>query len=77
MQVTEDKINICVIGLGYVGLPLAVEFGKKFPTVGYDISPRRISSLSCGIDSTLETNRAELESATQLKFSCSFEEVRN
>ena len=60
--------RIGVIGLGYVGLPLAVEFGKHFHTVGFDIKPQRIAELKAGKDSTLEATRAELKSATRLKF---------
>jgi UDP-N-acetyl-D-glucosamine/UDP-N-acetyl-D-galactosamine dehydrogenase len=60
--------RIGVIGLGYVGLPLAVEFGKHFHTVGFDIKPQRIAELREGKDSTLEATRAELKSATRLKF---------
>lgn len=58
--------NIAVIGLGYVGLPLAVEFGKKFPTIGYDVNELRIAELNAGTDSTLETTPDELASANQL-----------
>ena len=58
--------NIGVIGLGYVGLPLAVELGKQFPTVGYDINQTRIAELNAGVDSTLETTPEELASASQL-----------
>lgn len=60
---------IGVIGLGYVGLPLAVEFGKHYPVVGFDISQKRISELKNGVDSTLEVNKEELESANRLSFS--------
>jgi UDP-N-acetyl-D-glucosamine/UDP-N-acetyl-D-galactosamine dehydrogenase len=58
--------KIAVIGLGYVGLPLAVEFGKKFPTIGYDINELRVAELNAGTDSTLETTPDELASANQL-----------
>jgi UDP-N-acetyl-D-glucosamine/UDP-N-acetyl-D-galactosamine dehydrogenase len=58
--------NIAVIGLGYVGLPLAVEFGKKFPTIGYDVNEVRVAELNRGVDSTLETTPNELASANQL-----------
>lgn len=58
--------KIAVIGLGYVGLPLAVEFGKKFPTIGYDVNELRIAELNAGTDSTLETTPDELASANQL-----------
>ena len=58
--------KIAVIGLGYVGLPLAVEFGKKFPTIGYDVNELRIAELNTGFDATLETTADELASANQL-----------
>ena len=58
--------NIAVIGLGYVGLPLAVEFGKKFLTIGYDINEGRVGELNMGLDSTLETTADELASANKL-----------
>jgi len=57
---TTDKIKISVIGLGYVGLPLAIEFSKKYPTIGFDNSKRRIEELKLGIDKTLETTSKEL-----------------
>ena len=58
--------KIAIIGLGYVGLPLAVEFGKKFPTVGYDTNKLRVLELNDGVDSTLEITKGELASAKQL-----------
>jgi UDP-N-acetyl-D-galactosamine dehydrogenase len=64
----EDS-RIGIIGLGYVGLPLAVEFGKHFPTVGFDIKKDRIAELERGNDSTLETTSEELRAAQLLKFS--------
>lgn len=63
-----DDVNIAVIGLGYVGLPLAVEFGKRYPTVGFDIKAERIAELERGYDSTLEATAEELGSATQLSY---------
>jgi UDP-N-acetyl-D-galactosamine dehydrogenase len=62
-----DTPRIAVIGLGYVGLPLAVEFGRQLPTVGFDINRQRIASLRQGIDATLETTSEELAAATQLQ----------
>ena len=62
------KCRIGVVGLGYVGLPLAVEFGKRFDTVGFDLKTARIKELAAGKDSTLEVNRAELKSAKRLSF---------
>ena len=55
------EIKIAVIGLGYVGLPLAVEFGKKYKTIGFDINPKRISELNQGRDRTLEVEDEQLQ----------------
>ncbi len=63
-----NKIKIAVIGLGYVGLPLAVEFGKQFPTCGFDISNKRLEELDNGFDRTLEVTNEELENSTKLQF---------
>ena len=60
--------KIGIIGLGYVGLPLAVEFGKKYPTVGLDINKQRIDELKSGKDNTCEVDAAELSQARQLSF---------
>jgi len=65
---SQDK-KIAIIGLGYVGLPLAVEFGKKYPVIGFDINQKRISELTSGDDKTLEVSPAELSLAKNLKFS--------
>ena len=62
------KCRIGVVGLGYVGLPLAVEFGKHFDTTGFDVKAGRIAELKAGRDSTLEVTRQELKSATHLSF---------
>jgi len=64
-----SSIRIGVIGLGYVGLPLAVEFGKKFPTVGFDINQIRVDELASGEDHTLECSPEELATASMLTFS--------
>jgi UDP-N-acetyl-D-galactosamine dehydrogenase len=64
-----DNTKIAIIGLGYVGLPLAVEFGKHFDTVGFDISVARIDELRSGHDHTLEVDAAELAAAPHLAFS--------
>ncbi len=71
-----SEIRLAVIGLGYVGLPLAVEFGKKRKVLGFDISPRRVDELLCGRDSTLEISSAELAEATQLSFSTNPEDLK-
>lgn len=63
-------IKLVVIGLGYVGLPLAVEFGKKRPVVGFDTNQKRIAELKSGIDHTLEVSAEELKEAAQLSFTC-------
>jgi UDP-N-acetyl-D-galactosamine dehydrogenase len=62
------KTKLGIIGLGYVGLPLAVEFGKTYNTVGLDINPGRIDELNKGIDSTLEVDADELKQATKIQY---------
>ena len=64
----KDSLCIGILGLGYVGLPLAVEFGKHYATVGFDINSRRIQELNKGVDATLEVDSTELSEATQLSF---------
>ena len=66
---TDEAIRLAVIGLGYVGLPLAVGFGRKLPTLGFDINTKRVEELKQGRDHTLETTPDELRSATQLAYS--------
>lgn len=66
-----DNCHIVVVGLGYVGLPLAVEFGKRYPTWGVDINEQRIKELQEGFDRTKELEAADLEGATQLSFTTS------
>ncbi len=68
-------MKISVIGLGYVGLPLAVEFGKKFPTIGFDINASRISELREGYDRTLEVEPENLKAATMLSFTNLLDEI--
>jgi UDP-N-acetyl-D-galactosamine dehydrogenase len=68
--------RIAVIGLGYVGLPLAVEFGKKYRTVGFDISAARIKNLKAGRDVTLETTSAELKTSLTLLFSANTKDLK-
>ncbi|HUG99617.1 MAG TPA: Vi polysaccharide biosynthesis UDP-N-acetylglucosamine C-6 dehydrogenase TviB [Gammaproteobacteria bacterium] len=63
-----DQVRIGIVGLGYVGLPLAVAFGRQFPTVGFDLKAARIAELEAGHDTTLETTSGELASATHLGF---------
>ena len=70
------KCRIGIVGLGYVGLPLAVEFGKHFDTTGFDVKKSRIAELEAGKDSTLETTRAELKAATQLRFTSDLADLK-
>ena len=67
MRIEENRISI--IGLGYVGLPLAVEFGKTFKVIGYDINEDRVKELIAGHDSTLEINSKQLLDSKGLSFS--------
>jgi UDP-N-acetyl-D-galactosamine dehydrogenase len=69
--------KIAVIGLGYVGLPLAVEFGKKYSTIGFDINQKRISELKVGYDRTLESNKSEIEASKGLVFSSDVQDLSN
>ena len=62
-----NNIKIAVIGLGYVGLPLAVEFGKHRPVVGFDINTKRVQELRDGFDGTLEVDSEALKAANSLK----------
>lgn len=72
-----SDLKIAVIGLGYVGLPLAVELGKKYPTVGFDINESRVKELESGKDSTLEVSESEMAEAGQLKFSTSLSGIED
>ena len=68
--------RIAVIGLGYVGLPLAVEFGKRYLTIGFDVNRSRITALISGSDSTLEVDTAALESATHLSYTTDVDKLK-
>jgi UDP-N-acetyl-D-glucosamine/UDP-N-acetyl-D-galactosamine dehydrogenase len=72
-----DNCRIAVIGLGYVGLPLAVEFGRFFDTLGYDINTARIDALKRGTDSNQETSGEELAAAKRLRFTTDVETLRD
>lgn len=76
MTIKEQDICIGIIGLGYVGLPLAVEFGKKFKTVGYDLNPSRIAELNNGVDRTNEVDKAELQEASLLDCTADAERLK-
>lgn len=71
-----NDVKLAVIGLGYVGLPLAVEFGKKYPTLGFDINQARVEELKSGHDSTLEVSAEELVATTDLSYSCQVEDLK-
>jgi UDP-N-acetyl-D-galactosamine dehydrogenase len=71
-----EKVKIAVIGQGYVGLPLAIEFGKKYPTLGFDINQARIDELKKGIDHTNEATPEQLRSAKQLAFSANINDIK-
>lgn len=68
-MIALDELRIGIIGLGYVGLPLAVEFAKKYPTIGFDINQQRVNELTAGNDRTQEVDTEELLAATHLSFS--------
>ena len=73
-----ENIKICIVGLGYVGLPLAVEFGKKFPTIGFDINEKRVDEIKNGVDLTNEVDENELKKilySNQLKVTTSKESI--
>ncbi len=71
-----QEIKLAIIGLGYVGLPLAVEFGRKRAVVGFDINHKRIAELKTGKDATLETNEEELRAAEFLSFTTALDDLR-
>jgi len=70
-KIDDNKVTVAIIGLGYVGLPLAVEFGKQFKTIGFDINSKRIEELNNNYDRTLETTSENLKSSTNL--TCTFD----
>src|SRR5262245_38170268 len=76
MASDKMKETVAVIGLGYVGLPLAVEFGKKRPTIGFDVNPERVEELRSGRDGTREVDPVELAEGRFLSFSSEPAELR-
>src|SRR5437879_13328257 len=68
--------RIGVVGLGYVGLPLAVEFGKQYETIGFDVNPKRVAQLRRGRDLTLEVTAAELKAAKRVSFTTELERLK-
>jgi len=75
MNITDSKIAI--IGLGYVGLPLAIEFGKKYKTIGFDINQPRIKELKSGKDGTLEVSPEEMLEATLISYTSNLDDIKN
>jgi UDP-N-acetyl-D-galactosamine dehydrogenase len=76
MSFDIKDIRIGIVGLGYVGLPLAVEFGKLYPTVGFDIHEGRVAELEGGTDSTLECSSEELAEAEHLAYTSNIDDIR-
>jgi UDP-N-acetyl-D-galactosamine dehydrogenase len=76
MNTELSNKKIAVIGQGYVGLPLAIEFGKKYPTIGFDTNQARIDELKKGIDHTNEATPEQLRSAGQLTFSANIDDIK-
>jgi UDP-N-acetyl-D-galactosamine dehydrogenase len=70
------NLKVGVVGLGYVGLPLAVEFGKRFQTIGFDIKPERVAELKGGEDSTLEVEPDELAAADKLSYTTNLKDLK-
>ena len=74
-NVFPSNACICIVGLGYVGLPLAIEFGKKFKTIGFDINQARVHDLIQGIDCTLEVDLEEFKKSTRLTFTANVNDI--
>jgi UDP-N-acetyl-D-galactosamine dehydrogenase len=73
----NKECKIAIIGQGYVGLPLAIEFGKKYKTIGFDISSKRIKELKNGEDHTKEASKEQLQSASNLSFHSDLNSIKN
>lgn len=73
----KKNIKVCIIGLGYVGLPLAVEFAKKIKTVGFDTNKKRILELKKGIDTTNELSTKSLKIVKKIKFVNNLKLIKN
>ena len=72
-----ENVKLGIIGLGYVGLPLAVEFGKKYPTLGFDINTKRVDELKQGHDFTLEVSSEELADSEYISYSADVDDLKN
>ncbi|MDN3679489.1 Vi polysaccharide biosynthesis UDP-N-acetylglucosamine C-6 dehydrogenase TviB [Vibrio tapetis subsp. quintayensis] len=77
MNLTLENTRVGIIGLGYVGLPLAVEFGKKQPTIGFDIHQARVDELRQGKDSTLECSPDQLAAAKYANYTCELSAIKD
>lgn len=75
--IRNGDVKLAIVGLGYVGLPLAVEFGKKYAVTGFDVKKHRLAELRQGIDSTLETSPEQLREARHLKFTDTIDDLRD
>lgn len=75
-KIEDNSAVLALIGLGYVGLPLAVEFGKKFKVIGFDINEKRINELKKGVDKTLEVSSDELAEAKHLTYTSKLEDLK-
>ena len=77
-MINEKKdLQLAIIGLGYVGLPLALEFAKKRKVIGFDINKNRIEQLSSGKDKNLEFSKEELQDSKQLNFTNSVDDIKS
>jgi UDP-N-acetyl-D-galactosamine dehydrogenase len=72
----KNKIKVAIIGLGYVGLPLAIEFAKKRTVIGFDTKKKRIEELKKGVDKNLEISRKELKNSKKLIFTSNTEDLK-
>jgi len=77
INIQSNNFKVAIIGLGYVGLPLAIEFGKKYQTLGFDINQARISELLSGFDSTLEVDCEELKEASYISYSSKVDDLKD
>ena len=72
-----EKLKIAIIGQGYVGLPLAIEFGKKYFTIGFDVNIKRVDDLKNGFDFTNEASSDQIKSADKLMFSSDLSDIKD
>ena len=75
-KITSKNLKVGIIGLGYVGLPLAVEFGKKYHCIGFDVNDERISQLKQSIDKTFELTSDDIDDAKHLNFTSEIEDIK-